>query len=61
MLDCPEPPLDPPEPREEAGEWYYGCFIPEAREWEPEDDPPPAASSRQVHDADGSSHVEVAA
>ena len=32
--DCPEPPLDPPEPREEAGEWYYGCFIPNEREYE---------------------------
>jgi len=32
--DTPEPPIDPPEPNEPDGEWYYGVFIPNEREYE---------------------------
>ena len=35
--DCPEPPIDPPEPEPERGHWFSGEWIDDdAREWEPE-------------------------
>lgn len=38
-LQTPEPPIDPPEPREEHGHWFYGEWIDDdAREWEPDYD-----------------------
>ncbi len=37
-MNCPEPPTTPPEPELETGTWFYGTYIPEEREYEPEED-----------------------